>query len=286
MRFVETFQLHIQRRKVRCSHIEQLLKAINHKVGLLIAIDVVAGAHAAEHVKCNALGLSAFNGVYQLAGRAQNACAVSPQAIFLLHQAKFNRVPVQPRQLLASSQAVGLQPTRTIGLHVVGKHRVKQQRYMTEQIMENIRLDNVVKLLRLADPVGDGKFAIGQQRKKWHLRYQPRHCHYLPAGGFDQTLIDIVKAWDVAGCAQRRQGGDELVAGQASQQGRLPRIQTAIGLVVSGRVSSKVLRAGVVQGHLPAACVISARRTRGLAVNGGQRRRCIYDYFSHWPSIF
>ena len=85
---------------------------------------------------------------------------------------------------------------------MVSKHRVKKQRHVAEQIVKNIWLNDVVKLLGFADPVCDGKPAVGQQGKKRHLGYQPRHRHDAPAGGFEQAFIDVVKAWDVARRAQ------------------------------------------------------------------------------------
>ena len=89
---------------------------------------------------------------------------------------------------------------------------------MAEQVVKNVGLDDVVKLFRLADPVGHRKLPICQQGKKRHFRYQPRHRHQAPASGFDQPLIDVVKARDAGGRAQRGQGGNEFVAGQAGQQ--------------------------------------------------------------------
>ncbi|MOA34433.1 hypothetical protein D3C78_1558060 [compost metagenome] len=64
--------------------------------------------------------------------------------------------------------------------------------------------------------------------------------------------------------AERRQGGDELRAGPAGQQGRLALVQTPVGVVVGLGVGRVVLRAGVVAGG---ARVVAAWWAFGLPVD-------------------
>src|SRR3546814_8413891 len=53
---------------------------------------------------------------------------------------------------------------------------------------------DVVELLGLADPVGDRKLAICQQREEGQLRDQPGHRDDLPASRLVEPLIDLVEA--------------------------------------------------------------------------------------------
>ena len=96
--------------------------------------------------------------------------------------------------MLACTQGMGFQTACAIRLHVVGKHRVKQQGHVPKQVMKDIGLDDVVKLFGCANPVGDRKFLVGQQGKKCHLRNQPRYRHHLPACGLVKAIIDFFKA--------------------------------------------------------------------------------------------
>ena len=138
---------------------------------------------------------------------------------------------------------------------------------MAEQVMKHIRLDDVVKLLGFAYPVRHRELAVGQQGKKRHFRYQPRHRHQLPTRSFDQPFVHIVKARDVGGIAQRRQGGNELVTCQAGQQFALPCVQKAVGVVVSLGIGGVVLRAGVVGLYLATARVVSAWWAVAASIN-------------------
>lgn len=36
-----------------------------------------------------------------------------------------------------------------VGLHVVGEHRIEQQRHVTEQVVEQVRLGQVIELVGL-----------------------------------------------------------------------------------------------------------------------------------------
>ena len=59
-----------------------------------------------------------------------------------------------------------LETALAIALHIVCEHRVEQQRNVPEQVVEDVGLDDVVELLRRANPVGDRKLAVGQQGEK------------------------------------------------------------------------------------------------------------------------
>ena len=168
-KFSQALERSVQRCKVWRCHVEQLLKTVNHKVGLLIAVDFVTRSHGAQQVEGNPVGHAAFDGVRQFARRTQNTGTISAQAALLLYQSKLNRVPVQAGKLLARVERMRLQAPGPIGLHVVGKYRVEQQGHMAKQVVKNIGLDNVVKLVWPAYPVCHREFPVGQQSEKRHF---------------------------------------------------------------------------------------------------------------------
>ena len=51
----------VNRREIRRGFVEQLLETLDDKVGLLVAVDLVAGAHHAFNVQWQALGLGALH---------------------------------------------------------------------------------------------------------------------------------------------------------------------------------------------------------------------------------
>ena len=208
--------------------------------------------------------------------RAQYARAVGAQARGLADQAELDGVPVQAREHLAGAQPRRLQAALAVALHVVGQHRVEEQRHVAEQVVEHVGLDDVLELLGPAYPVRHGELAGRQQAEERHLGNQPRHGHELPARGAVQALVDVVEARDALLGAQQRQGGDEGLARQARQLGRLAQVQAVVGVVVLRGVGGPVLRAGVV---VPRARVVAARRSLARAIDGGLHGHVILP----WP---
>ena len=98
-----------------------------------------------------------------------------------------------------------LSPPWPYSLHVVGKDRIEQQRHMAEQVVKDVRLDDVVELLRRANPVRDRESAIGQQREEGHFRNQAGHRHDFPARCPVQALVDFLEARNAVLRAQRGQ---------------------------------------------------------------------------------
>ena len=115
---------------------------------------------------------------------------------------ELHRVPVQAGEQLAGVEAARLQSAGAVGLHVVGEHRVEQQRHVAEEVVEHVGLDDVVELLRPADPAGDRKLAPRQQREERFLGDQPRHRDHVPPGGTVQRLRQLVEARNAVGSAE------------------------------------------------------------------------------------
>ena len=84
----------IQRRKVGVGEVEQLLHIVDNEISLLVGIDLVERAHGALQIKWQAVRLLAFDAIFQLTGRTQNASAISAHATIFTNQAKLDRVPV------------------------------------------------------------------------------------------------------------------------------------------------------------------------------------------------
>ncbi len=91
-----------------------------------------------------------------------------------------------------------LQAALTIGLHIVGKHRVGQQGYMAEHIMEHIRFLKVVDLFGGTDEVASHKAAVGQMVEEHLVRHQTRNGHHLPAGQLVQALGQLFEIGNAA----------------------------------------------------------------------------------------
>ena len=159
-----------------------------------------------------------------------------------------------------------LETALAIALHIVCEHRVEQQRHVPEQVVEDVGLDDVVELLRRANPVGDRKLAVGQQGEERHLGDQPWHGHQLPAGGAVKPLVHFIEARDPVALAQGGQGVDERLAGQARQQPALAFVQAPVGVVVGLGVGRVVLSAGVVSAR---AGIVAARWALAGAVDNG-----------------
>ncbi len=75
-----------------------------------------------------------------------------------------------------------------IGFHEISEYWVSQHRHMTENIVKNIRLLEVVEL-RLGSDKGPGrKPAIGEMVKENLIRHQFRHRHNAPSRDLFQLV--------------------------------------------------------------------------------------------------
>src|SRR3546814_20870756 len=66
-------------------------------------------------------------------------------------------------------------PAAAVGGHVVGEHRVHQQRHVAEQVVEQVRLLDVVDLVRAPDPPRHREAAVGQVVEEVKFRQQALH---------------------------------------------------------------------------------------------------------------
>ncbi|MCY1551937.1 hypothetical protein D9M68_883030 [compost metagenome] len=117
---------------------------------------------------------------------------------------------------------------------------------MAEQIVEHVGFDDVVELVGLANPVGDGKAPVGQQVEERTFRNEAGHGHNFPTGRGPEALVDFLEARNAVLHAQRGERLDEGVTGQAWQQRGLALVEATVGVMVGLGVGGPVLWAGVV----------------------------------------
>src|SRR5690606_12930976 len=98
-------QAGIDRGEIRPGRVHQLREAVDYEVGLLVAVDPVAGAHDPLQVEADPVGRVAVERIHRLARRRDDAGAVDPQRAGLADQAELHRVPVQPGQVLQRLRA-------------------------------------------------------------------------------------------------------------------------------------------------------------------------------------
>ena len=67
----------------------------------------------------------------------------------LLDESELDRVPVDARELLEDAELACAQAAGAVRLDVVGDHRIHQHRHVAEDVVEDVRLLEVVELVRL-----------------------------------------------------------------------------------------------------------------------------------------
>ena len=97
---------------------------------------------------------------------------------------------------------------------------------MPEQVVEQVRFGEVIKLFGRADPPRHGEAPVGEVAEEIEFRQQALHGDELPAGGVTQHVVEIGEIRDrVRGHVHRVLRAHELVTGAADQQFALPREQ-------------------------------------------------------------
>ena len=167
----------------------------------------------------------ALDAVRQLAGRGEGARAISAQAVARADQTEFHRVPIETGQIIKRVETLGFHATLAVGLEIIGENLVEQHRHMAEEIVKNIRLDDVLKLLGLSQPHRNRETAVGKVGEEDVVWYQSRHRYQRPAGGWLEPGIDFVKVRNASAEIERVQAVDEFVARILRHQRRLARIQ-------------------------------------------------------------
>ena len=147
------------------------------------------------------------------------------------------------------AEAQRAQAAFAVFLHVVGEHRVGQHRNMAKHVVKNVRLLQVIEVLRGADEIPGRETAVGQMVEKHIFRHQARHGNNLPAGEPEQGFRKPAKIGNALPAQiQRLEAAQIGVAGAARQDGRLAVVKRDPGGVFFSRVSLPPLRNGPIGG--------------------------------------
>ena len=214
----------------------------------------IGPAHDARGLEGQALDALALDRVLHFGGGREDARAVDLEARRRADQAEFHRVPVEARQKV--DLGAGFQRALAVHLHVVGEHRVAEQRHVAEEIVEQVGLDQVVELGAGADPHRHRKAPMRQVIVEHRVGDQARHADDAPAGQLLQPRIDRREVGDAVADAERLEALHELIAGVDLGERRLPLDQQAPHGLVLVRVVGGALRHRPVGRH---ACVVAAK---------------------------
>jgi hypothetical protein len=247
-----TLHLVVDRTEVDVRKAEQLLEAVDDEIGLLEVVDAVARAHHPFELKVEPVRRRVVEREDGLGRRRRDAGAVDPQAVLLLDQAELDRVPVHPRQLVEHAELLRAQAADAVGLDVVGDGRVHQQRHVPEDVVEDVRLLEVVELVRLADEVAGREAPVREVLEEHFVGHQPRHGDDLPSGALHQDVGEAAEVRDPvrgrsAGCPcrrrSRRRHGRAAAGSVARTASSRPRARPRCTGPSPGRWSSRVGRA-------------------------------------------
>ena len=172
-------------------HVEQALKLRQDEIQRLQNVDAIRRAHGFERVEGLVLGL-VRQAVHTLLGRRQNAATVDAPALRGIHQTEFDGHPVQARQvhpLLLGGREAEL----AVGVGEFGKPRVGQQWAVAEDLVENIRLLQVIQFFTGANKRRHRKLLAGEQFEEGLEGDECGDAGDLPAGGLGQDFVDFAQ---------------------------------------------------------------------------------------------
>ncbi len=173
------------------SHVEQPAQLRQDEVHRLQDVDAVWRAHGFDHIEGLMLGL-VREAIERFLRRGEDAAAVDAPAGRRVHQAEFDGHPVQARQVDALLLA-GPEAELAVGVGEFGEPGVGQQRAVAEDLVEDVRLLQVVQFFRRADEGGDREALARQQLEEGLEGNQRRHARHLPAGGRGEHAVDFVQ---------------------------------------------------------------------------------------------
>ena len=139
---------------------------------------------------------------------------------------------------------------------------------MAEEVVENIRLNELAELLRLPDPPGDRKAAIGEMIEKHIVGDQARHGDKIPASRGGNDLIGVIKTRNTARGVEFLKSFDELFGGVSRQQRFLALVKEAPALMLLFGIAVIGLIDRVVGAHMLIVAAKLMARIGGEGVGG------------------
>ena len=115
--------------------------------------------------------------------------------------------------MLQHAQLLRAQTAHPVCLHKIGDHRVHQHGHMAEHVVEHVGLFQVVELIGAPDELAGRKAALRQVFEKDLVRHQTGHRDDLPAGAWQQHIIQGTKVGD--GVRLHRQAAHTVYKGGA-----------------------------------------------------------------------
>ena len=157
-------------------------------------------------------------------------------------------------QRAASALAVGLQEARV--------HGVGEQRDVTEHVMEDVRLLQIIEFGLGTNERPGGKASVGEMLEEGVVGNKPRDGDDAPAGQSRKPFAQIRKIRDAgARKLQLRLRFEKGLAGAAGQQFGLPGEEPVPPIVLLGRVGGPILIDGPIRVAAGCGVPISDRRT-------------------------
>ncbi len=119
---------------------------------------------------------------------------------------------------------------------------------MAEDVVEDVRLLEIVELLGPADEATGGEAPVGQVIKEHLIGHETRHRHNGPAGEGVELAVHLAEVGNAfAVQVQRPQAVEEGLAGAAGEQGGLSLVERDPDLMLFGRIARPVLVDGPVR---------------------------------------
>jgi hypothetical protein len=242
--------------------VHELAEIVEDEVGVLQPVDLVGPVHRHHGIEGHAFHAVALDCMLHLGGRRQDAGTVGLQALLRVDQAEFDGEPVEAGQQM--DVGAGLDAAAAIFLHVIGEHRIGEQRHVAEEIVEQVGFDQVVDLLALADPHGHREAAMGEMIVEGGVGNETRHADDAPAGQRLEPRIDRREVGDRIAQLDRLETRQEFRAGIALGQRALTfQQQTPHGLFLGG-IEVGMLRNRPVRCH---AGIVAAQVLKGSGVH-------------------
>ena len=131
---------------------------------------------------------------------------------------------------------------------------------MAEEIVKNIRLDDVLEFFRAAQPHRNREAPVGEMAEKHIVGQQAGYRDQRPPCRGKQLRVDLIEMRNARAKIERAEDIDKLVASVFGHQRRLARIQAFPQFLLGRCVASVILLDRVIRAHpriIAAQCVIS-----------------------------
>src|SRR5208282_348645 len=114
-------QLAVERAEILVGFPEQFVERGNDEIGFLEIVDAVFRAHDALQIEADAVRRWALHRIDRLRAGRDDAGPVNAQAFGAVDETEFDRIPIEPREILEAIEFAECPPAAlAISLHVVG----------------------------------------------------------------------------------------------------------------------------------------------------------------------